>query len=79
MDHIHPGDRIAATIVDIMGKVVTRTPHLQKTQIAVSDLTSGMYYFFRLSQSESNFDRKTHYSINLIPTPFINGQIELGK
>ncbi len=44
MDHIHPGDRIAATIVDIMGKVVTRTPHLQKTQIAVSDLTSGMYY-----------------------------------
>lgn len=71
MDHIHPGDRIAATIVDIMGKVVKRIPHLQKTQITVSDLTSGMYYFFRLSQSESNFDRKTHYSIKTIYTFFL--------
>ena len=44
MDHIHPGDRFEATIVDVMGKVVKRIPHLQKTQIAVSDLTSGMYY-----------------------------------
>lgn len=44
LDHIHPGDRIEATIVDVIGKVVKRIPHLQKTQITVSDLNSGMYY-----------------------------------
>ena len=44
LDHIHPGDRIEATIVDVIGKVVKNIPNLQKTQISVSDLNSGMYY-----------------------------------
>ena len=45
MDHIHRGDRIEATITDGLGKLVKRVPNLQKRQISVSELSSGMYYF----------------------------------
>ncbi len=44
LDDIHQGDRMEATIIDGMGKMVKRIPNLQKTQISVSDLTAGMYY-----------------------------------
>ncbi len=44
LDHILQGDQIEATIMDGLGRVVKRFPHLQKSQITISDLTSGMYY-----------------------------------
>lgn len=44
LDHLHQGDIIKASITNTLGQVVKQIPHLDRTQIEVTDLSAGLYY-----------------------------------